>query len=430
MKKNIFFTCIVALSFNVVANEVIKITWAGGGGIPKIFSLTATANFTIDWGDGTIETKTGGWQQLTHYYDSFDSFQAIITGSSTGCLFTTVVCNGTRITGLDLSGCTALKILNCGANQLKNLDVSKCVKLKELDCYTNQLSSLDLSANIALTHVWCFENKLSSLDVSGCTALIQLSCSGNRLTSLDLSTNIALEVLGCPENQLSSLDFSNNPSLRGFSCENNQISSINTGNILAFERIDCYNNRLPLSDLYKYSKMISDPFYRFLGTQTFVAQTIAPGSSVDFSSQAEFEGVATVFEVQKDGLPATIGVDYTISGGIIKFNNDGKYTVTMTNSAIVVTNSYSAKVIAEFWVGIEGIDSTTLGNQILVYPNPTTGKVYIKVENGLIPEIKLYSTDGKLLQQVRSVEIDMTDYPTGVYYLQIEEKMMKIIKSK
>ena len=429
MKKVIFFTLSIVFSLNVIANEVIKITWAGGGGLPKTFAITATAGFTIDWGDGTVETKTGGWQLLSHHYDSFDSFQAIITGGSADCFFTSLTCNGNRITALDLSGCPALQVLNCGANQLSSLDVSKCLKLNRLECYTNQLSSLDLSANITLTQLSCYENRLISLDISKCTALTGLDCFDNQLIDLDLSANIALTGLGCGGNQLSSLDLSANIALERLLCYNNRLTSLDLSNNPALrDRVDCYNNRLSLSDLYAISKKISNPFDRRLGTQTLVPQAVDPGSSVDFSDQAAFEGVATVFEVQKDGSPATISDDYTISAGIITFNEVGNYTVTMTNSAIVANDYYPAKVIAQFWVGIESIKDVAQTPEVLIYPNPTTGKVYIKTENEPAPEVKLYSTDGKLLQHVRNTEIEMSGYDAGVYYLQVDEKMMKIIK--
>jgi len=422
----------LAFGFNLQANEVIKFTWAGGGGNEKALFIVATANkeFTIDWGNGIIETKkgTGDVQRITFYYDSFDSFQVIITGSSVDCVFATFGCSNMRVIDLDLSGCTKLQLLGCALNQLTSLDLSKCVALKKMDCYGNRLTSLDLSANVALTHVWCYENQLTTLNVNGCTALIQLSCSENRLTELDLSANIALESLGCANNRLTNLDLSSNPALKGFACENNQLSRLDVSHYFALEGVHCYNNRLSLSDLYTISKKISNLFDRRLGTQTLVPQAVDPGSSVDFSDQAAFEGVATVFEVQKDGSPATISDDYTISAGIITFNEVGNYTVTMTNSAIVANDYYPAKVIAQFWVGIESIKDVAQTPEVLIYPNPTTGKVYIKTENEPAPEVKLYSTDGKLLQHVRNTEIEMSGYDAGVYYLQVDEKMMKIIK--
>jgi len=432
MKKIILFILGIVFSLNITAKEVIKITWAGGGGSEKVLFIQATANkdYSIDWGNGFVETKkgTGGVERITFFYDSFNSFQVTITGGSGDCFFPAFGCSYARVTDLDLSGCASLINLSCALNQLKSLDLSKCVGLKELNCYTNQLTSLDLSANVALMRVWCYENQLTTLNVNGCTALIHLSCSDNRLTELDLSTNIALEGFGCANNKLTSLDLSNNPLLDGFACENNQLTSLDISNNPLIDRVDCWNNRLPLSDLYAISKKISDPFYRFLGTQTLLPQAVEPGSSVDFSSQAQFEGVATVFEVQKDGSPATINDDYTISDGIITFNEVGNYTVTMTNSAIVANDYYPAKVIAQFWVGIESIEDVTQMSNVLIYPNVRTGKVYIKIENEPIPEVKLYSTDGKLLHHVRNTEINLSDYSVGVYYLQVDEKMMKIIK--
>jgi hypothetical protein len=62
----------------------------------------------------------------------------------------------------------------------------------------------------------------------------------------------------------------------------------------------------------------------------------------------------TVFNVEKDSLPAIINVDYTINNGIIVFNKDGYYTITMTNEAIITVPYNPAKVIATINVNSTG----------------------------------------------------------------------------
>ncbi|MGW8315314.1 MAG: T9SS type A sorting domain-containing protein, partial [Bacteroidales bacterium] len=55
--------------------------------------------------------------------------------------------------------------------------------------------------------------QLTNLNVSGCNALKELDCSENLLTDLDISDNTALIYLNCCCNQLNKLDISNNTSL-------------------------------------------------------------------------------------------------------------------------------------------------------------------------------------------------------------------------
>ncbi|WP_418313815.1 leucine-rich repeat domain-containing protein, partial [Porphyromonas sp.] len=64
--------------------------------------------------------------------------------------------------------------LNCNDTQLTSLDVSGCTALTELYCNNNQLTSLDVSGSTALTSLSCYNNQLTSLDLSGCTALTKL----------------------------------------------------------------------------------------------------------------------------------------------------------------------------------------------------------------------------------------------------------------
>ncbi|MBQ3585312.1 MAG: leucine-rich repeat domain-containing protein, partial [Synergistaceae bacterium] len=84
-------------------------------------------------------------------------------------------CGGNRLTTLDLSNNTALKVLWCHANHfLTELNVSKNTQLEALYCYYNQLTALDLSNNTALTVLDCHNNQLTALDVSKNTALKEL----------------------------------------------------------------------------------------------------------------------------------------------------------------------------------------------------------------------------------------------------------------
>lgn len=133
--------------------------------------------------------------------------------------------NGTYITSLDVSGCTALEALTCSDNQLTSLDVSKNTALTFLDCGGNQLTSLDVSRCTTLERLFCSDNQLTSLDVSGCMALTDLICDNNQLTSLDVSKNTALIGLQCDNNQLTSLDVSKNTALILLSCSDNQFTA-------------------------------------------------------------------------------------------------------------------------------------------------------------------------------------------------------------
>ena len=70
-----------------------------------------------------------------------------------------------------------------------------------------------------------------------------------------------------------------------------------------------------------------------------------------------------------------------------------------------------------------------------VNPNPTTGKIYINLEDILELTWQLFNFEGKLLiesKEVNQKEIDLTNYPNGVYLLHLQydgqEETIKIVK--
>jgi hypothetical protein len=63
-----------------------------------------------------------------------------------------------------------------------------------------------------------------------------------------------------------------------------------------------------------------------------------------------------------------------------------------------------------------------------VYPNPTRGIVYIETLNSSIPDIKVYDLLGKKLFQNQGNVVDLSAYAKGAYLLQIDGKMVKVVK--
>jgi len=245
-----------------------------------------------------------------------------------------------------------LTYLNCRMNNVQGfLDLSNCPVLSQLDCRANLITGLNVSG-CPLTWLYAEDNRLSALDVSEQTLLTILHCGdggypqpNNHISSLDISNNVALTQLQCGGNQLSSLDISNNVALTQLTCYNNQLSSLDISNNVALTQVQCYGNHLTMSNLYTIFQKTNSTS---LGPQTLPLQTVNAGKAIDFSDQAEFGGISTVFEVTQNGEPASSN-DYTISNGIIKFFTPENYVVTMTND-VFPSSYYQAQVIAEFEV--------------------------------------------------------------------------------
>ena len=263
---------------------------------------------------------------------------------------TNLVCNNNQLTVLDVSENTALTSLECYYNRLTALDVSVNTALISLRCHANSLTALDISANTNLEWLSCFSSQLTTLDISANTALTSLNCYGNQLTTLDISANTALTSLECYNNQLTALDISANTALTSLNCYGNQLTALDLSANTELTNLQCYNNHLPLSDLFAASEKITEQNNKRLGTQNLRPQTVVIGSAIDYSDQILFGDTYTEFTVTQNNNPASES-DYIITeDGKIIFTGIGKYTVTMTNEAIVSHATNPAKVMVEITV--------------------------------------------------------------------------------
>ena len=168
--------------------------------------------------------------------------------------------NNKKLTSLDVSGLTNLESLYCDDNQLTSLDVLGLTNLTYLDCNNNQLTSLDVLGLTNLTNLNCYNNQLTSLDVSGLTNLTNLNCYNNQLTSLDVSGLTNLESLYCYNNQLTSLNVSGLTNLRTLWCQNNQLSSLDLTKNTKLTTSFKGENQEPTIAVAKCSGIASEPF--------------------------------------------------------------------------------------------------------------------------------------------------------------------------
>ena len=162
---------------------------------------------------------------------------------------TSLNCLSNKLTSIDLSGNTELTSLNCGNNKLTSLDLSNNTALSSITCDNNQLTTLDVSRNTALTQLNFSHNNLTGYDLSANTALTSLNCSYNPLTTFDVSKNTALTSLDCNNSQLTALDVSQNTELETLRCGNNSLKAIDVSKNTKLKKLECYNNQLTRLDV-------------------------------------------------------------------------------------------------------------------------------------------------------------------------------------
>ena len=78
-----------------------------------------------------------------------------------------------------------------------------------------------------------------------------------------------------------------------------------------------------------------------------------------------------------------------------------------------------------------GVTETGFGAGLVVYPNPTKGTVSIDGLQSATP-IRILSSRGELVAatviEPTDNRVDFSQYPAGVYYIQLGDKTMKILK--
>ena len=209
-------------------------------------------------------TDLSGIEYFTGLTDLVCYGTGLTTLNVSGCTnLASLQCGKNQLTTLNVSGCTNLTELYCDGNQLKDLNVSDCANLMRLNCSGNQLTTLNVLDCTNLTELVCYTNQLTLLNVSGCTNLTELVCYTNQLTSLNLSGCTSLKYLDCFNNRLTSLDVSGCTSLWHLDCFNNRLTSLDVSGCTSLRRLDCLNNRLTSLDVSD-----TDLVELFCGNQT------------------------------------------------------------------------------------------------------------------------------------------------------------------
>ncbi len=121
--------------------------------------------------------------------------------------------------------------------------------------------------------------------------------------------------------------------------------------------------------------------------------------------------------------------------GTHSFNTPGTYVVELEGTAACGKVRYSVSIVLS-GVGIH--DNNALSETISIYPNPAVSRLQINnaTKMGLNESIDIYNSFGQLVKTIQSkemingiVEIDLSNFSTGVYFVKITSKNQSAIKS-
>ena len=126
-------------------------------------------------------------------------------------------------------------------------------------------------------------------------------------------------------------------------------------------------------------------------------------------------------------------VNYKVAGATA-WNSATTTTNPYTLSGLSDNTTYEVQVIAHCTNGVTSdpsatITLTTVGindyelNNVVVYPNPTTGMIQIQNSESMIQDVEVYDAYGKLLNAVNvndhAVALDLSGYAAGTYFVKI-----------
>lgn len=143
------------------------------------------------------------------------------------------------------------------------------------------------------------------------------------------------------------------------------------------------------------------------------------------SQQALGNGLCTWDSLTGDfvAAPTNLGT-YTVGFSVLEYNTAGEL-LSKTYKDIVIT------VNTDPCLPIVSINKIATSSTINLFPNPT--KDYLSIETGLNEQtvLRLYSLQGQLLQTKsfnRQTNLNVEQYPKGIYLLKFENKNEQIVK--
>ncbi len=82
-------------------------------------------------------------------------------------------------------------------------------------------------------------------------------------------------------------------------------------------------------------------------------------------------------------------------------------------------------------LSVEEIENDTILNDFIVYPNPTSGILNIKISSQNIEKVILYDISGRELKQIKNKNVvDLKGFSSGLYFIKIYTTDDKILNSK
>lgn len=151
---------------------------------------------------------------------------------------------------------------------------------------------------------------------------------------------------------------------------------------------------------------------------------VVAGLAFFFFAEAKAQTIVTV--TMQDASTQVFNV---MASGKLFFENDQLVVIEAFSQSAAIDISDIRKV--QFRTENEDAISSISKDNIVIYPNPTTGKITITGLDGVAVDVSVYSANGQLVMKRKITsdeEIDLSDMKRGLYMLKINDSVYKISK--
>lgn len=395
--------------------------------------------------DGVKEPYANGKQTYTvtkpiitltgnTYYLSCNSSKVTAIEASNASFLRMLYCRENKLTKLDVSQFPSLLVLECVDNKLTTLDLSPCNELTLVDCGGNDLQSLNLKGIEKLRTLYAYENELTAIDVTTNANLEVIQANDNKISAIDLSQNPKLQIIGMSDNNLTQLDFSFNNDLMEIYCNDNPISALNLSHLTQLAMLGCSDCNLTELDLSQNNQLIGlycidnkltniklgnatqlrDLFIcqNNIGTKAF--NTIAEKLPLRPVKEPGFFVVVNSKEKDEQNKCSTDAVKVATSKhwNTVDYNGDGINLLPYAG--------YSSNAVRH-----------ATKTKLQLYPNPASQFAYLTGAEPYVP-IKLLSVEGTVLFETTTsgfgeVAIPVEHLANGQYLVKLPNRILTLL---
>lgn len=398
--------------------------------------LSAAANhdggtFYIDWGgDGKIYSEyllgttyrffelnpVAGRRAVIYSYEDEDpDFLSVFS------------LNGVPLKGADFSKLTSLNLFAANYAGCPDMILPDTDNLESLGLSGNRLTSIDPSRFKNLKNLYGDYNKLTKFDLSAFPSLQYVTLIGNGMSDIKID-NPYVWNLNLEKNEFEHFSLEGLPSLHQVFLSANRLKSIDINGPKLMRCLYIEDNCFDFQTLPVVPETVT--VFRCLNQAPIPA--LVNGLTVDLSSQAERNGVATTFywcvdEPYYDSTVGSIngsfltpGTDYTINNGVTTFNED------IANVCCVMVNDLFPRtylVTDLLTLTSAGVDAAVVSATAI----SVNGRILtLSGEEGT--HYGVYTTDGKTVAtgSLTDSSVDIELPAAGIYVVKAGNASMKV----